>query len=263
MASWLDARAHGGRWLLRLDDLDTPRVAPGAEQAILDALTAHGLLWDGPVYRQSDWAEHHAAALDALQGRVFACACTRRALRGSKRYPGTCRNLRLPQHGNALRFRVDARNGQSFTDRVQGLWREAAESVGDFVVWRRDGIASYPLAVVVDDAAMGVTDIVRGADLLDTTPNQLRLMAHLGTTPPRYAHIPVIAEASGVKLSKHNAATAIDTRFARQNIASALCLLGLPPPTGDIGEMLAWAQAKWRCERLPAVPVMPGFVALA
>ena len=110
---------------------------------------------------------------------------------------------------------------------------------------------------------MGVTDIVRGADLLDTTPNQLRLMAHLGLRPPRYAHIPVIAEASGVKLSKHNAATAIDTRFARQNIASALCLLGLPPPTGDIGEMLAWAQARWRSVRLPAVPVLPGFVALA
>ena len=263
MASWLDARAHGGRWLLRLDDLDTPRVAPGAEQAILDALTAHGLLWDGPVYRQSDLAERHAAALGALQGRIFACACTRRALRGSKRYPGTCRNLRLTHHGNALRFRVDDCAGQSITDRVQGRCREAPDTAGDFVVWRRDGIASYPLTVVVDDAAMGVTDIVRGADLLDTTPNQLRLMAHLGTTPPRYAHIPVIAEASGVKLSKHNAATAIDTRFARQNIASALCLLGLPPPTGDIGEMLAWAQARWRCERLPALPVMPGFVALA
>ena len=263
MASWLDARAHGGRWLLRVDDLDAPRVAPGAERAILDALTAHGLLWDGPVHRQSDCAERHAAALHALHGQIFACACTRRALRGSRRYPGTCRNRGLPRQGNALRFRIDERDSVTFTDRVQGRCPEAPEAVGDFVVWRRDGIASYPLAVVVDDAAMGVTDIVRGADLLDTTPNQLRLMARLGTVPPRYAHIPVIAEASGVKLSKHTAATAIDTRFARRNIAWALDLLGLSPPTGDVAAMLAWAQARWRTEKLPAAPVMPGFVALA
>ena len=277
VASWLDARAHGGRWLLRIDDLDAPRVVPGAEDAILDALAAHGLHWDGAVCRQSDYAERHRAALDALREHVFACACTRKALRGAQRCPGPCRGLRLPQAGNAVRLRAEGEHGGTLLDRVQGHYREPPDAIGDFVVWRRDDMASYPLAVVVDDAAMGVTDIVRGADLLPTTPNQLRLIAHLGVVEPsagereglappmkepRYGHIPVVAEASGVKLSKHNAATAIDARFTRHNLAAALALLGLHPPAGDVHAMLAWAVGRWRIEQLPATAVMPGFVAL-
>lgn len=264
MASWLDARAHGGRWLVRIDDLDAPRVVHAAEATILETLAAHGLHWDGSVRRQSEHAERHRAALDALHEHCFACACTRKALRGSPRYPGTCRLRRLPRHGNAVRLRIDEQAPRpTFADRVQGRYREAADAAEDFVIWRRDGLASYPLAVVVDDAAMAVTDVVRGADLLATTPNQLRLMAHLGATPPRYAHIPVIAEASGVKLSKHNAATAIDSRFARRNLAWALNLLRLHPPLDDVHAMLRWATERWRPERLPATTVMPYFVALA
>lgn len=261
VASWLDARAQGGRWLLRIDDLDAPRVVATAEADILNALDVHGLHWDGALHRQSENVDSHRAALDALANRCFACSCTRKALRGLPRYPGTCRQRGLPRHGNAVRFRIDERARIEFADRVQGRYRE--ECQGDFVVWRRDDFASYPLAVVVDDAEMGVTDIVRGADLLPTTPNQLRLMAHLGLTPPRYAHLPVIAEADGVKLSKHNAATAIDARFAHRNVAWALCLLGLHPPPGDIHAMLRWAVGQWCVERLPAATVMPGFVALA
>ena len=264
-ASWLDARAHGGRWLLRIDDLDAPRTVAGAEAAILATLEAHGLAWDATVVRQSDHLQHYRAALETLAERCFACRCTRRDLRGTTRYPGTCRALRLPRRGNALRLRVDAVSGlHAFEDRVQGRYaQQVAAAIGDYVVWRRDDIASYQLAVVVDDALMGVTHIVRGADLLDNTPRQLHLGACLGKAKPSYAHVPIVAEASGVKLSKHNAATAIDDRAARYNIRNVLALLGLDPPPGDIAEMLAWAVQRWRIDRLPRVPVLPGFVAVS
>ena len=264
-ASWLDARIHDGRWLLRVDDLDRPRTVAGAEAAILATLEAHGLFWDGAIVRQSDHVGHYRDALDALGERCFACRCTRRDLRGTTRYPGTCRALQLPRRGNALRLRVEATSGcHAFQDRVQGHFKQClAAEVGDYVVWRRDDIASYPLAVVVDDALMGVTHVVRGADLLDNTPRQLHLAACLDKAEPSYAHIPVIVEASGVKLSKHNAATAIDNRAARHNLHAVLALLGLEAPLGDVDEMLAWARRRWRLERLPQAPVLPGFVALA
>ena len=265
-ASWLDARAHGGRWRLRIDDLDAPRVAAAAETAILHTLEVHGLAWDGAIVRQSDHVDHYRAALADLGQRCFACRCSRRELRGSTRYPGACRHLGLPQGGNAVRIQVgeDAAPVLAFDDRVQGRYSQRlADSVGDFVVWRRDGFASYPLAVVVDDETMGVTHIVRGADLLDNTPRQLHLMACLGFAPPAYAHVPVIAEASGEKLSKHNAATAIDDRAARHNVATVLTLLALAPPTASVDAMLDWAIRHWDIRRLPQTPVLSGFVALA
>lgn len=264
-ASWLDARIHGGRWRLRIDDLDAPRVVAGAEAAILGSLEAHGLAWDDAVVRQSDHVAYYRQALARLGKRCFACRCTRRELRGTPRYAGTCRTLGLSRRGNALRLRVDAAHDcQAFQDRVQGYFAQrVAAAIGDYVVWRRDDMAAYQLAVVVDDALMGVTHIVRGADLLDDTPRQLHLAACLGMARPSYAHIPVVAEASGVKLSKHNAATAIDNRAARHNVRTALALLGLDPPIGDIGEMLAWATRNWRLEHLPRARTLPGFVALA
>ena len=263
-ASWLDARTHGGRWLLRIDDLDGPRTVVGAEAAILATLEAHGLFWDGAIVRQSDHLRHYRDALEGLAERCFACRCTRRDLRGTTRYPGTCRALQLPPGGNALRLRVEAGSGCCvFQDRVQGRVKQClAAEVGDYVVWRRDDLASYPLAVVVDDARMGVTHVVRGADLLDNTPRQLHVAACLGKAEPRYAHIPVIAEASGVKLSKHTAATAIDNRAARHNLHTVLALLGLEAPLGDVGEMLAWSTRRWRLECLPPTRVLPGFAAL-
>ena len=264
-ASWLDARRHRGRWRLRFDDLDEPRTVAGAEAAILATLEAHGLFWDDAVVRQSSHAGRYRDALEELGERCFACRCTRRDLRGTTCYPGTCRLLQLPPDGNALRLRVEAADGcHSFQDRVQGDFGQClAAEVGDYVVWRRDDIASYPLAVVVDDALMGVTHVVRGADLLDNTPRQLHLAACLGKAEPSYAHVPVIAEASGAKLSKHNAATAIDNRAARHNIQTVLALLGLDAPLADVDEMLSWATRRWRMERLPRALALPGFVALS
>ena len=264
-ASWLDARTHNGRWLLRIDDLDTPCPATSAEAAILATLEAHGLVWDGAVVRQSDNWEHYRAALEVLSERCFACRCTRGTLRGTTCYPGTCRHSALPRHGNALRLRVDAATGyHAFEDRIQGRYaQQVADAVGDYIVWRRNDAPSYQLAVVVDDALIGITHIVRGADLLDNTPRQLYLAACLDTAKPSYAHVPVITEASGAKLSKHNAATAIDDRAARYNMHTVLTLLGFDPPLGDSDEMLAWATPRWQIERLPRTPMLPGFVAVS
>lgn len=264
-ASWLDARSHGGRWQLRIDDLDAPRLDPQAEAAILRTLEAHGLQWDGPVARQRDHRERYQAALATLAEDCFGCACTRRQLRGVAHYPGTCRDRGLPLAGNAVRLRVGDEAETGFVDRVQGHCRERlAATAGDVAIWRRDGLPAYPLAVVVDDAAMGVTDVVRGADLLGNTPRQIHLAERLGLATPTYAHVPVVVDAGGFKLSKHSAATAIDDRHARQNLATVLALLGLDaPPATDVLGLLAWAQRSWCPEALPSSPTLPGFVALS
>jgi len=269
VASWLDARAGNGRWLLRIDDLDTPRVDPDAESEILATLTAHGLYWDGPVARQSDHVAHYHAALAKLAERCFACRCTRRELRGTDRYPGTCRTLSLPWEGNAIRIRSEGR--VEFVDRVQRACSPGESTAShrhwgaldDFVVQRRDGFASYHLAVVVDDQAMGVDHVVRGADLIDDTPRQLFLIDALGDARPSYAHVPVIVEDSGVKLSKHNQATAINRRFARRNVGAALTLLGFDPPDENIATILEWAIDHWDIARIPPSPVVQGFTAIS
>ena len=261
VASWLDARAHDGRWRLRIDDLDAPRVVPGAEDAILAALVAHGLHWDGPIVRQSQLQRRHRPALVRLKADTFTCRCTRRDLRGSNNCRGTCRDLRLPAAGHAVRIRMED-PPPAFCDRVQGRLAGLSET-GDFIVWRRDDMAAYPLAVVVDDQAMGVTHVVRGADLLDNTPRQLHVLKHLGGVAPAYAHIPVLVTAAGEKLSKHNDATAIDDRAAIWNLAAVLCLLGLEPPRlGSPVRMLDWARRRWRIDRLPRGRTLAGFVAL-
>ena len=263
VASWLDARAHGGHWAIRIDDLDTPRVVPDAESKILTTLERHGLTWDGPVVRQSQHVERYSAALANLAAHCYACRCSRRDLRSRPCYPGTCRNLGLPHRGNAVRIRVSGER-VLLEDRVQGHYVEdLAVTIGDFVIWRRDGFASYQLAVVIDDDAMNISHVVRGADLLDNTPRQLYLLRRLGIAAPSYAHVPVIVEASGVKLSKHNAATAIDDRAAMHHIAAVLGLLGLDAPLGKVDEMLAWAQQRWGLERMPGRATIPGFTALA
>ena len=261
-ASWLDARARNGRWLLRIDDVDAPRQAPDAEAAILRSLRRHGLAWDGPVVRQSGLRSHHRAALRRLGGHVFACRCARRELRGLERYPGTCRNLSLPHAGNAIRVRAEDQP-RTFTDRLQGHSPTTAEK-GDFIVWRRDDLPAYPLAVVADDHAMGVTHVVRGADLLDNTPRQLHLLSRLGIQAPSYAHIPVLVTESGEKLSKHNGVTALDDQAATLNLAAVLGLLGLDPPAGRTcpARLLEWARPRWRVGRLPRTRAIEGFTAL-
>ncbi|MDE0691888.1 MAG: tRNA glutamyl-Q(34) synthetase GluQRS [Gammaproteobacteria bacterium] len=263
LASWLDARRAQGRWLLRIDDVDAPRVDPAAEEAIVRALDAHQLYWDGAIVRQSDHEERYRAALRRLQPLCFACRCSRRVLGGARIYPGTCRHLGLAKSATtSIRVRVD--DGRiEFEDRVQGRHtQQLADESGDFVVWRRDDMAAYPLAVVVDDDAMGVTHVLRGADLLPNTPRQLYIADALETRRPSYAHLPVIVETGGIKLSKHTGATALDNRFARHNLTNALNLLGFEPPPGDIPELLTWAVANWNIRRVPAVAAFTGFIAL-
>ena len=261
VASWLDAHAVRGTWLVRIDDLDTPRVDPDAESAILATLESHGLRWDGPVHRQSDNQDRYAGAVARLGARCFACACTRRVLRGHDRYPGTCRDRGLPPNGNALRVRAGLA-GPKFMDRVQGHVDMSQRTLGDFIVRRRDGFASYPLAVVVDDLSIGVNHVVRGADLLDNTAEQLFLLRWLGMEAPAYAHVPVVVEASGVKLSKHNRATAIDNRWAAHNLAAVLSLLGFDPPLDQVDTMLAWAVDEWDIARVPRGQAVAGFFAI-
>ena len=223
-------------------------------------MTSHGLAWDGPVLRQSRNAERYRNALAELKKRCFACRCTRRQLHGHERYPGTCRDAHLPLEGNSLRIRANA-PATAFEDRVQGRVTPKQAALDDFIVRRRDGFVSYPLAVVVDDEAAGVTQVVRGADLLDNTHEQLFLMDCLGIDPPAYAHLPVIAEAGGVKLSKHNRATAIEDRQAPLNLAAAMSLIGLHPPLAPVDEMLDWAVGNWDITRIPATATISGFVA--
>lgn len=266
VASFLDARAHAGTWRLRIDDLDTPRRVPGAADGILRTLAEHALHWDGPVAFQSDHVADYRAALSELsrQGLSFRCTCSRKDLRGYGVYPGTCRTRNLPPGREAaVRIRVpDAE--YAFEDRLQGRFAEClARATGDFVVARRDGLTAYQLAVVVDDAAMGVTDVVRGADLLDNTPRQLFLGERLGFETPRYLHLPVIADRSGAKLSKRTMASTIGRGAPERNLQWSLELLGLEPPqraTRD--ELLAWAVPRWNAGRLPRGPTIATWTSL-
>ena len=223
LASWLDARAHGGRWLLRIDDLDAPRTVAGADALILAALRAHGLWWDDAVVYQSRRHAAYRAAFERLRaaGLTFPCACTRREISDSQAhlpgaagvrgreavYPGTCRNGLAPGRApRAWRLRV----GQAqvvFADRSCGvIQHDLARDTGDFVLLRADGQWAYQLAVVVDDAEAGVTHVVRGADLLGSTPRQIYLQRCLGLPTPVYQHVPVVAADDGEKLSKQNGA---------------------------------------------------------
>lgn len=230
-ASWLDARAAGGAWHLRIEDLDPPREVPGADAAILRCLDAHGLGWDGPVVFQSERSEAYAAALDHLrqEGLVYPCDCPRRALRErGGPYPGTCRERASPPPGNhAIRFRVPEAP-IAFEDRLHGPHCEAlGTSSGDFVLQRRDGLWAYQLAVVVDDAAQGITDIVRGEDLLSSTARQIALQKALAYPTPRYLHLPLVVDAAGRKWAKQTGAPGLDNTLGRSNLHRALSLLGL------------------------------------
>ena len=254
VASWLDARSQGGRWLLRIEDLDKPREQPGAADDILQTLERLGLCWDGAPVFQSRRGERYAAALARLQAHCYPCACTRREIAdsslglasdGAQIYPGTCRGGIPPgKTPRALRIRVPA-VAIEFDDRVQGPQRQALEAeVGDFVLRRADGLVSYQLAVVVDDAEEGVTDVVRGADLLDSTARQIHLQRLLGCRTPRYLHVPVALNAAGEKLSKQTGAAPVAD--ARRAIADALRFLGQRSDT------LKDATRDWNPAAIPA-----------
>lgn len=231
LASYRAARSAGGKWLLRMEDVDKPREQAGAADDILRALDKLGLEWDGPVIYQSTRLERYRAVLDDLARRGFAypCACTRReledsalAIDGSRVYPGTCRCGLAP--GKAARsVRVRTHGAPiGFADAVQGWLEQRVEpEVGDFVLLRADGITAYQLAVVVDDLDQGITDVVRGADLLDSTARQIHLQRLLGARTPRYAHVPVVVNAAGEKLSKQTGARALDLSDPQAELARA------------------------------------------
>lgn len=272
VGSWADARARGGAWLMRMEDLDPPREAPDAADDILRTLEALGLEWDGPVMRQGERSAAYRAALDRLRGVgvLFACACTRREIAdsalsggdGALVYPGTCREGLPPgRAARAERVRVgDA--GIEVDDALQGRVRQdLARAVGDFVLARADGLFAYQLAVVVDDAAQGITDVVRGADLLDSTPRQVFLQHLLGLPAPRYLHLPVATGVAGEKLSKQTGAPAVDRSQPARALVAALRFLGQPVPEalarGSAGTVLEWAAANWDRARLPRVRAIP------
>ena len=263
-AAYLDARSHGGRCHLRIDDLDRPRERPGASGRILRTLDAFGFEWDGPIVHQSARTAAHHGALEVLRalGRLYACDCSRRErASGDSVYPGTCRRRRDPIQGpHALRVRVDPVD-LAIDDRIQGPFHRNLAATGDFIVRRRDGIVAYPLAVVVDDAALGVTDVVRGADLLDSTPAQRFLQTLLSLPTPRYAHLPVLTEPDGTKLAKSRRSVPLDDRIAGHQLAAVFDWLGLDPPAelarARVAELWAWGIAHWDAKRVPRRSNLP------
>jgi glutamyl-Q tRNA(Asp) synthetase len=268
LASYCDARAAGGEWLVRIEDVDEPRSRQGAETAILDALARYGLAWDGPVVRQSERSAEYARALAQLAaaGLVYPCACTRRELEtaplgaaGERVYPGTCRaGIGSERSGRAQRVRVDAAT-ITFSDLLQGPQRQdLAHDIGDFVVRRADGLYAYQLAVVVDDALQGMTTIVRGADLLASTPRQIFLQQLLGVPTPEYLHVPVALNRAGEKLSKQTHAQPLPDDPVPALLAAWRFLDQRPPDAqpASANEFLAWAVRTWSRARLPPVAML-------
>lgn len=264
LASYLDARAVGGRWLLRMEDLDPPREEPGAQAAILKALEAYGFEWDGEMVRQSDRHDAYNQVINRLfsQGLAYACTCSRKQLEAYHGvYPGLCRNAGHDMQGAAIRLRVPELE-YHFTDRVQGPFRQhLGREVGDFVIRRRDGLHAYQLAVVLDDAWQGVTDIVRGADLLDSTPRQLYLQELLGLPQPRYLHVPLITQPDGHKLGKSYRSPPLDADQATPLLLRALRALGQRPGPELIDasprELLDWGIRHWDVASIPRTLTLP------
>jgi glutamyl-Q tRNA(Asp) synthetase len=262
LASWLDARAAGGRWLVRIEDVDTPRTVPGVADGILRTLAALGLHWDEEVVWQSARTPLYEAALERLRahGRTYRCRCSRKeiadsGLRGIEGavYPGTCRHLAIDPSAPGAERIVAPPSAITFADRVQGcVTQDIARDIGDFVLRRRDGLHAYQLAVVVDDADQRITDVVRGADLLASTPRQIHLQRELGLPTPRYLHVPVAVNAHGEKLSKQTLAPAVQARDAPARLRSALAFLGqVPVASGDATEILEEARRAWDPARIP------------
>jgi glutamyl-Q tRNA(Asp) synthetase len=255
VGSFVDARSHGGRWLVRMEDLDSSRAKSGCADRMLHTLEAFGLTWDGSVEYQSGRTEHYRRALQSLvtRGLTFECSCSRRERGTEGGYPGTCRQRPVRAGPTAVRFRVDHERVISFRDRLQGSCTFSLRERGDAILRRRDGAFSYQLAVVVDDALQAVTDVVRGADLLDSTPWQLALQEALGLTPPRYAHLPVVVEPSGAKLAKSRRSVGLDPASAGPQLQQTLALLRQEPPAElkleSPGTILDWACRNWRPER--------------
>ncbi|HEX9178861.1 MAG TPA: tRNA glutamyl-Q(34) synthetase GluQRS [Burkholderiales bacterium] len=263
--SFLEARCRGGEWLVRMEDLDPPRVVPGAADDILRTLEALGFAWDGNVAWQSRRADAYHAALERLRetGLTYPCACSRKEVADSAVagiegfvYPGTCRGgLPLGREPRALRVNTVGQ-AVGFRDALQGTVRQQLDTeIGDFIVYRADRVFAYQLAVVVDDAWQELTHVVRGADLLASTPRQIYLQRLLGFPTPEYLHLPVAVNAAGEKLSKQTGATPVLAADPLPPLMAALGFLGHPPPPelarGTVRDLWAWAAENWDSARLP------------
>ena len=265
VGSYLEAKSRGGLWLLRMEDLDPPREQPGAADAILRTLEACGMAWDGNIMYQSQRGEAYRAALARLQaqGVTYACRCSRREIAdsglgpdGALIYPGTCRGGLAP--GSTLRA-TRVRVGDAvveFEDAVQGKVRQdLAAEAGDFVLLRADGLYAYQLAVAVDDAEQKITDVVRGADLLDSTPRQIYLQRLLGLCTPRYLHLPAAVNTIGEKLSKQTRAAPVNGREPVSVLVRVMDFLGQAPPAQlrrvPLDEFWRWALSHWDAKRIP------------
>ena len=257
LASWLDARAHAGRWLVRVEDIDPPREESGAARAQLAALAALGLVPDQPPTYQSHNSQRYEEALAALRaaGQLYSCICSRSAVEQASRrlglpptvYPGTCRSLGLSARPAALRVRVPP-DRVAFVDRACGEFaQELDREVGDFVARRADGLWAYQLAVVVDDGAQQITDVVRGADLLDNTPRQIHLQRLLQLPTPRYLHVPIVRNSAGEKLSKQTGAPPLQVSEPVRQLEQAWQLLGFAATgTSTVADFLSQAVLAWQ-----------------
>lgn len=261
VASYCDAKAQHGRWLVRIEDTDIPRIYPGSEAHILRSLDAFQFEPDGEILFQKDRLAIYEDVLEQLaeQGWVYACQCTRKMLGSNHIYAGTCRNLQLPFAQQAIRLKVTDTD-ICFEDRLQGRHcSNLQQDLGDFVLKRRDGIINYQLAVVVDDYLQGITDVVRGADLLDNTERQIWLGRVLGYPELRYLHLPLAMNDQGQKLSKQNLAQPLDLNQAPLLLQQALTALHQPPVVLDTpARMLQQAIAQWSIEAIPHTTQLQG-----
>ena len=266
LASYCQAKSRQGRWLVRIEDVDTPRVVSGASDQILRDLDAFGFTWDGPVLFQSDRFEQYRFYLEKLleQGDCYACECSRRSLREQgvstgplgQIYPGNCRRKNLGPERHSIRLNTETAATIGFVDEVYGHFAlNLPDSVGDFVLRRVDGIYAYHLAVVVDDQLQGIDEVVRGADLLENTCLHIFLQQKLNFATPRYLHVPLVNNARGVKLSKQTGASPIDHSRASAQLIAALRHLGQRPDTElgqtSPGEVLEWALVNWDPRSIP------------
>ncbi len=252
IASYLDIKASGGQWYVRIDNLDPPREDPSATAAILSSLHNHALEADLDVDYQSDHQQRYAQALQQLQSQLFYCTCSRKTLAKHERYPGTCRANTTPLDDAAIRLRVSDHTIR-YTDAIVGEQIHQAEAFGDFVVKRRDGLWAYTFATAIDDGSDS-THVLRGQDLLHVTPQQIYVMQQLGLSIPTYAHIPLLRFADGAKLSKQSHAPALDDTRAAENVRTALRYLGLQPPRHENWQpagLLEWALEEWPNHQLP------------
>lgn len=265
LASYLDAHAHKGIWLVRMEDLDPPREPEGAADTILGQLESLQLNWHGQVLYQSQRLEAYADALSELKRKqlCFPCSCTRQRLKSLNGvYDGHCQSAASTPKGTFAMRAAIADDEYCFDDRIQGRFcQQLKNEVGDFVVQRKDGLFAYQLAVTVDDEFQAITDIVRGQDLLDSTPRQIYLQRQLGYHTPRYAHIPVIVNEKGDKLSKQSFAEAIDTHNGSKLIFQALAYLGQSPDShlldSDCETLLKWGVENWDIQAVPKLATIP------